>query len=234
VSLTLIHIGKTGGTYLKARLREASALGPTRIRTTGGHRMTLPRALREEPDTGIIFAIRDPFALFVSAFNSRQRQGQPRRFKEHSAAEATAFSRFSSPNELAVALGSSRPATNAAALEAMSAIYHLQRAYSWYLKSRTRLRRSADHIVFIFRTDTLDDDLREFSQRLEIPIRFPESATVVDRHAAPGGQSTRLSARGRTALREYWRLEFRLYNWSRRYREQILSEPPRLQGIVRP
>jgi hypothetical protein len=229
-----VHIGKTGGSYLKARLREASRIGPTKILTPRGHTMTLSRAIKQDPDTGILFAIRDPYTLFVSAFNSRQRKGQPRLYNEHTPGEAAAFARFLAPDELAVALGSVRPAVRREAKQAMESISHLRRAYSWYLKDIATLERHADHIVYILQTETLDDDLRDLRRRLDIPIQIPEAVTGLEKHAAPGGQSTDLSSRGRAALRLFWRAEFQLYGWTKGYREQILREPPRLQGVSVP
>jgi len=232
--LTFIHIGKTGGTFLKAHLQEISDAGPTTIRIERGHKVTLARALKHDPDTGLIFAIRDPYAQFVSGFNSRQRKGQPRNNVEHTEAEAAAFAAFQSPNELAEALGSMRPGTRHQAHEAMSAILHLSRGYSWYLKDPKALQRAADHIVFIFQTETLDADLAEFDRRLGVEIPPSPVEETHDKHAAPGWQSTDLSEKGRRGLRRYWDKEFALYAWSADYREQILAGPPRLQGISAP
>lgn len=229
--LTFVHIGKTGGSYLKSRLREASAEGPTTILTPRGHGMTLPKAVADNPGTGVLFAVRDPYELFISAFNSRQRKGQPRRYKEHSPAEAEAFARFHSPDELAVALGSLRRGVREEAAGAMRAISHLRRGYSQYLKDIPTLERHAEDISFIFQTETLDDDLQEFARRMEIPVHVPEAVSLLEKHAAPGDQSATLSTRGRLALRHHWGQEFGLYEWSRQYRDQILSEPPRQRGL---
>lgn len=229
--LVFIHIGKTGGTFLKSRLRQASKAGPTKIRTTRGHAVTLPGAVEEFPDSGVLFAIREPSALFVSAFNSRQRKGQPRLYHEHSKGEARAFARFQSPDELAVALGSIRPSVRREAHRAMSSIYHLRRAYSYYLKDLATLEQYSERIVFIFQTETLNSDLEEFGQRIGSPIRVSEG-TDLERHAAPGEQSTDLSRRGRLALERHWRSEFEIYRWTVGYRERILSEPPRLLGVT--
>jgi hypothetical protein len=230
--LTFIHIGKTGGTYLKAHLRAASDAGPTRIRVERGHPVTLPKALRQNPDTGLVFAIRDPYALFVSGFNSRQRKGQPRNNVEHTEAEAKAFATFPTANDLAEALGSDRTDTRRRAEEAMAAILHLHRAYSWYLKDTLTLQRASDHLVFIFQTESLDTDLAEFDRRLGIDLSGADSAA--DRHSAPGWQSTDLSESGRTELRRYWGKEFAIYDWAADFRKQILDGPPRLQGVTPP
>ncbi len=226
VSLTFIHIGKTGGTYLKRRLRKASRTGPIPIKTSGSHSLTLPRALRKDPETQIIFAIRAPEALFVSAFNSRQRKGQPRRFVEHSPGEALAFERFQTADELAVALGSPRSSVRGNAADAMKEITHLRRGYSWFLKNLTTLERYADRIDFIFQTETLDDDLAIFAHRLGITIPELKKDTPARRHAAPGDQPTSLSRRGRRALRRHWQKEFRIYEWARHHREELLRGQP--------
>ena len=54
-----------------------------------------------------MFFVRDPISRFVSGFNSRLRKGLPKMYFPWAPGEKLAFSRFATPNQLALALSSS-------------------------------------------------------------------------------------------------------------------------------
>ena len=68
---------------------------------------------------GVIFLVRDPISRFVSAFFSRQRQGQPLYFSPWKAEEKRTFETFATPNDLATSLSATDSDRRAQAVEAM-------------------------------------------------------------------------------------------------------------------
>ena len=70
----LLHIGKTGGTAVKAAVRQSDANGSLLIHP---HEVTLRDIA---PGDDVIFFVRNPVDRFVSGFFSRKRQGQPGHF----------------------------------------------------------------------------------------------------------------------------------------------------------
>ena len=107
MAVHFVHIGKTGGTAIKHVLRPIfraeteTALGKVILHK--GHTFKLADVPRGDK---AIFCVRDPLSLFVSAFHSRLRKGQPKFYFEWSPAEAAAFERFPTPQALAEGLGS--------------------------------------------------------------------------------------------------------------------------------
>ena len=67
-----LHIGKTGGTAIKAALK---AYPPAVTLHVHPHRFALADVPRGER---VFFFVRDPLSRFVSAFHSRKRRGLPR------------------------------------------------------------------------------------------------------------------------------------------------------------
>src|SRR5829696_3066808 len=127
VAVHFIHIGKTGGTALKSVLRPVfkagteTPLGPVIVHK--GHSFRLRDVPRGDK---ALFCVRDPVSLFVSAFDSRLRKGQPKFYFEWSPAEAEAFGRFPTPQALAEALASPDRRTRKQAEAAMRAIQHVR------------------------------------------------------------------------------------------------------------
>ena len=138
----MLHIGKTGGTAVKAALQKHPVTRryvifphPHRVR------------LRDIPEgEQVVFFLRDPITRFVSGFYSRQRQGRPRIFSPWSAAEAEAFGIFHSPNELALALSSASRENKAAAERAMRGIQHIRDFFGIGLKMKIIF--SAENRIF--------------------------------------------------------------------------------------
>ena len=112
--LHFLHIGKTGGTAMKEALTPHAKSGDWLIKLHG-HNVTLENVPAGE---GVIFFLRDPLTRYVSGFYSRQRQGHPRYFYPWSSDEKTAFERFATPNQLALALSDENVETRAAAQKA--------------------------------------------------------------------------------------------------------------------
>ena len=184
-----LHIGKTGGTAVRAAL---APFETTHRLCLHGHGFTLRDVPRDET---AFFFLRDPASRFVSAFNSRLRQGRPRWDRPWSAEEQWAFQRFGTPNDLAEALGSGE------ADRAMAGIRHVNAGYAdWLVSAPYALSRN---LAFVGRQERLDADFEVLKAALGLPdLELPTDP--VARHATPAGLSTHLSKEGRERLRAWY------------------------------
>src|SRR5262245_9959259 len=218
----MLHIGKTGGTAVKASL--CGSADRTRVirsrlgRVTQASFRRIPRGqilvlhlyphsytLRDVPiGEKLFFFVRDPLARFVSGFYSRQRQGQPRVWNPWKPAEAVAFARFETPNALALALASRDPATRAAGEEAMKSIRHVQSSYwDWFLDPEYFESR-LDDVLWIGFQETLASDVETLKTLLHLPpkVRLPSDA--VASHRSPPGLDRTLDPASQAILREWY------------------------------
>lgn len=199
-----LHIGKTGGTAIKHALNGVSAeryeihLHPHEYR------------LRDAPvGDGVFFFLRDPIARFVSGFYSRQRQGLPRAHFPWKRAERVAFSRFSSPNGLAIALSSEDAEERAVAVSAMNSIGHVKLHYSnWFGDESYFLSRSGD-VLFVGRQETLDEDFERLKAVLGLPAETALPEDDVESHRNPPGLDTSLESEAIENLRSWYREDYR-------------------------
>jgi hypothetical protein len=210
----LLHIGKTGGSYLKSILQHNAARLPESLKLCG-HAPTLRTTrARFGPDRRLAFVVRDPSARFVSAFNSRMRQGRP---TYNNAIwlpeEAAAFLWFETPNDLAEGLGSCSERVKSAAIFAMESITHLRKNYQHYLGSVKLLKQEDANIALCIDLDDLDANLDRVLARLG--VAGAEIPADTRRHAAPPGLPSGLSPAGEAALRAYWAEEYRIYDHCR-------------------
>jgi hypothetical protein len=97
-----IHIRKTGGTAIKEALKNAAGLDQSTIKLHK-HKIRLSDIAAGDK-VFLFFFLRDPVSRFVSGFNSRLRQGQPRYNSAWNEAEKRAFGFFPTANSLAEAL----------------------------------------------------------------------------------------------------------------------------------
>jgi len=196
--LHVLHIGKTGGTALNhvlVQYAEASRYRPV----LAGHELTLRDVPHRER---FMFFIRDPVSRFVSAFNSRLREGRPRYHYPWRAEERRAFASFKTPDELAVALSGPR-GLRCEAETAMNAIGHLNTHYSFWLGDADTLRSRADDVFFIGFQERLDQDFVDLKLRLGLPAEaeLPRGDVA---HRAPAGSATHLSAVARANLERWY------------------------------
>lgn len=175
-----LHIGKTGGTAVKTALLPYRQAGPYLLQLGGGHRV----ALRDvPPGDRFFFAVRDPLDRFVSGFYSRKlsdRAGYhplkgsvgPR--PPLSEEEVIAFSRFPTPNALAVALGDARAEEREAAEAAMAAIGHVRSTYRHWLGDPETFARRAPDALMVLRQPRLTEDFAALCALLGLPdVRLP-------------------------------------------------------------
>lgn len=173
--LVFLHVGKTGGTAVKAALKphvdDASfAIDLRRHETT---MMDLP------PGTAFFFAVRDPVERFVSGFGSRQRHGAPRLNVPWTPDEDAAFSRFTTANELAEAIGTPE------ADDAMRSIDHVRWSYwRWFRDEDAFLAREPD-IFCILRQYDLARDFERLTARLGLTGKATLPTDDVKAHRNP-------------------------------------------------
>jgi hypothetical protein len=209
----LLHIGKTGGTYLSHILNKKVSVGKGKIRRLG-HKLTLPKGLEKFPARPAVFTVREPLSLFVSAFNSRLRKGQPRYYVEWSREEAIAFELFPTPNDLGEALSSPDPFKRACAEFAMLQIKHVKRGLKWYLGSAELLELNRDRIGFILSQSQLEADVRDFVKKLGLDAeQLDLGADEVTKHATPKQYSRDLSELASANLSRWYEDDIKIYEW---------------------
>ncbi len=197
--LHVLHVGKTGGTALNHVLVEHAAV--CRYRPVfGGHELTLADVPVGER---FMFFIRDPLSRFVSAFNSRLREGRPRYHYPWRDEEKVAFARFKTPDQLATALSADDGALRSEAEAAMRGVGHLSTAYSFWFGDEAAFRARMPNVFFIGFQERLDLDFAALRERLGLPAEaeLPRGDAA---HEAPAGLDRRLSDAGEANLREWY------------------------------
>jgi hypothetical protein len=171
----------------------------------------------------VVFFVRDPIARFVSGFNSRKRQGQPRFNLPWSKAEQCAFSRFASANELAEALCASDTQTREAAVTAMQSIDHIKSSYwDWFDNEEYFLSRLPD-VLFIGLQSELATGFDELRQILGLPDSVSLPRGDVRAHRTPPGFDSHLDGNSRINLKKWYARDFAFVALCRKLREQVNS-----------
>jgi hypothetical protein len=238
----LLHIGKTGGTALKHALKEQAALDhQSKLLTDGGSRhemgpdhyvLVLPRyvvnvqphrvTLRDIPEGhGAIFFLRDPITRFVSGFYEGQRRGQPRYLTSWTLDEEMTFKHFQTPNQLALALSSADDQERAAASRAMQTIWHLRRAYTFWLESTDYVASRLADLFFIGFQESLDNDFASLKRKLGLHdgVRLPSDD--VEAHRTPKHLDLGLHDTAVENLRSWYEEDSRIFNLCRQYAERV-------------
>jgi hypothetical protein len=188
--LHVLHIGKTGGTALTEALLEHAAASPYRLEFRG-HSATLSDVPVGER---FLFLVRDPLSRFVSAFNSRLREGRPRYHYPWREEERVAFAIFRAPDDLASALSSADSVRRALAEQAMRGIGHLNTPYSFWFGDEMTFRARLGDLFFVGFQERLETDFEFLKAKLELPpdASLPRDPTTA--HKAPAGSRSELSA----------------------------------------
>jgi hypothetical protein len=200
-----MHIGKTGGTALKHALNK-NRLTPNHTIFFHPHKTKLSNL---PPGELFFFFLRDPVSRFVSGFYSRKRRGQPAYHAPWSSAEACAFARFKTPNELAEALNTGVAAQRDAE-KAMSAIYHLRHPYLYWFHSIDYFLSRQEDIFFIGFQETLVEDFSRLKAKLQLPEQVQLPTTSRFMHRNPAHFDRRLSDRAVGNLRQWYADDYRL------------------------
>ena len=180
----MLHIGKTGGSFLRSVLKHNENCWSLPLHLLG-HGATLNgTAKRFGADRKLAFVVRDPLTRFSSAFYSRQRQGRPTYQSQWSAEEAAAFLWFETAEDLALALASPKEREKSAALFAFHAIQHLKGDLRHYLGGVEALLAERGKISICVDLPDLDAHLPKIMAGLGVPD-FDMPLTPKS-HQAPG------------------------------------------------
>ncbi len=205
-----LHIGKTGGTAFKhaittARRQNAryGALTPAlHLHPHSVHLRDIPKGDR------FFFFLRDPISRFVSGFYSRQNQGQPRHFVPWRPGEKEAFERFSTPNQLALALSSRDAAETDRAETAMRTVAHVRDSYwKWFEREDYFLSRLED-LFFIGFQKQLSADFEILKSKLRLPDNLLLPTDPIQAHVKQPGLDKTLQKEAVENLRRWYAREF--------------------------
>lgn len=188
-----LHIGKTGGTVVRQLLKHANEAQRKPRFQSFGHSATLPKIFDRNAAMTVVFFVRHPVPRFVSAFNSRLRNGRPRYNSLWTPAEATSFGFFRSPNELAEALSSDDEFTLSAAHFAMRRIQHVSQPLTRYLKSVAFLQENEARLAYVGVTEDMDGSLAAMAAKFGLPSEGSKGLDRTQSHRAPEHMATDLS-----------------------------------------
>jgi hypothetical protein len=203
-----LHIGKTGGTAVKAAL--PAAVTPRYRLLLHTHDATLGDV---PPGDKLFFFVRDPLSRFVSGFYSRQRQGHPRYLSPWSEGERVAFSRFTTPNGLADALDSSDSRSARQAQHAMRSIQHVRDSYWQWFGNPTHLQQRMDDVLFIGSQERLEADFNELCMYLGFAENTRLPTDPVQAHRNPPDLDRGLSTQAKANLAIWYRRDYELLNF---------------------
>lgn len=207
-----IHVGKTGGSYLKSLAKNARTDNNHRHLVLGDHSLTVANSSEKYgSERKLAFFFRDPIERYVSGFLSRMRQGRPVYDVNWTAAEAVSYLYFKTPNELAEALSSRSARLVSAAKFAFSSIVHLKLDGAYYFQSVERLRREASmgNIVICCETRNIDNHIARICDQLNIPAPKEKGLGEFDDSKNDFSQ---LSTRAKKNLEKYLENDYRLYD----------------------
>lgn len=224
VRYQFLHIGKTGGTTIKAVLRSLPYEHRPKF-VLLGHHLTLAEAIAAQPDMPVFFSVRRPETLFVSAFNSRLRQGMPQYDIRWTPRQRKMFSLFKTPNELAEALSAEDPSLKDRTHSQGTPVG------TWAVSKRLRSPASScwrkqyeAHIAFILLQEQLEEDLLAFTARVGVPLESAEVAPGQRFHASLPGDETGLSETGLANVRRWYQAHQDIYDWCRDRHDRMLNE----------
>jgi len=201
--INYLHIGKTGGTAIREAFGDKSWSGFFVKR----HKHSV--ILRDIKDgEKIIFAVRDPVSRFVSAFNSRLREGLPKYFNPWTEDEKKVFSLFKTPQELAISISSDNDDIRNKAIMAMKSCSLVKTFYWDWFENEEYLNSRKDDILFVFRQEKLSEDF-DFFVRKFLPgskVGLPEDDVL--RHKTPDGYNTSLSEEAVNNLKKWYKRDY--------------------------
>jgi hypothetical protein len=219
----LLHIGKTGGTSAHAVIKANNEMKVGHRVTCFGHKMTLREVAERDLCRRLMFFVREPTALYISAFNSRLRKGQPRRFSDWTAREEIAFSHFNTPNQLAEALSSEDSEMRERADAAMNGIRHVRKGLHGYLESVELLEQEKDRIYLIGATDSFNDDFQVLRELVGVSPDLELPTDEVGSHRTPAGFERTISDIGRKNIEARYAVDREIYEWCVKRRVELLE-----------
>jgi hypothetical protein len=198
-----LHVPKTAGTALQHAI---DADRPSNYTV-----MFHPHSVRLSDlpgDDAFFLTVRDPIERFVSAFNSRLREGRPRYVTPWTASERAVFTRYSTPNELGLALASSDSHLRRDAERAVRSVPLLQSSYWDWFRNERMLRRNIHRVLWVGWVPTLHADFGRLRRVLGLTASVQLPTDAVTAHRAPRITTSPLDARVESALRKRCSAEY--------------------------
>ncbi len=227
-----IHIGKTGGSAIKASLWSwsNSSRDLNRRPASFSINMLSEGKLKEKEynfllhshkqrfdkqlDGKYIFFIRDPLNRYVSSFISRFRQGRPRYNVRYGLLETITFRFFKTPNQLAEVLSSHNRLKRICASMAMLSITQVRKSITYYLRGLDNVKKNQHKIFFVGTTENLDTDFYKMTDLLGIDnarlVKDP-----IESHKTPAEYEKMkfLSDRAKDNLIKWYREDYNIIFW---------------------
>ncbi|WP_460274215.1 hypothetical protein [Celeribacter sp. ULVN23_4] len=206
----LLHIPKTGGTWLNDMIRTQNPIRrKLRIKRLG-HDFTLDDIDAQfGADARFGFVFRDPVSRLHSAFDSRKNLSQPTRYIPWREAETRCFSTFETFDELACAFDGRDAARASEAELALKNVRHFYRGLTHYFGSTDRLNSASSRVIMCLDTAQLSSNLDEVARAYRLP---PFRKAPKARSHSSANFRTPLSAKGRDILAARLTDEYALYH----------------------
>ena len=203
----MLHIRKTGGTAVKAALRDIAPVPGLRL-VLNAHRVPL-RGLPAADD--VFFFLRDPVARYISGFESRRREGRPAHYHPWNRLERRAYERFQTAEALALALTSDDPEQRDVAEQAMNGIMHVRSRLSDWLGDRSLLEARRERIILVGWQETLTTDFQRLVDLLGLPVatNLPTHEAAAHR-SSPDEPPEELSDEAAATIRDWYASDYRL------------------------
>jgi hypothetical protein len=213
-----LHIGKTGGTAVKASIRGHEDSCRDMEIALREHEIELVDIPRGEK---VVFFVRDPVSRFVSGFYNRFRKARPRHDIPWTPAEEAIFTQFDTPNKLALALSSNDKELQRSAANAIQGIEHINRPqWLWFKSEAYFLSRKSD-ILFIGFQESLNNDFMLLKRILNLPdtVRLPDNE--VSAHRTPTNLDKRLDELAIKNLKAWYRKDYEFLDVCRKIAAEI-------------
>ena len=217
-----LHIPKTGGTALTAALSGHETSSDYEIVLHDGHELKLSDVPLGEK---VFFFMRDPISRFVSDFYGRQRQDLPR--YDHvpwEPNEEAVFRRFSTPNELALALSSDNQQLQIAAATGIKSLLHLKAPLQTWFKSESYLLSRRSDILLIGFQETMNEDFELLRRIVNLPAEVNLPQDEVAAHKNPIHVDRRLDAEAIRNLKVWYEKDYRFFDMCKEIAAQIRSK----------
>ncbi|MEM7219478.1 MAG: sulfotransferase family 2 domain-containing protein [Pseudomonadota bacterium] len=218
--LHFLHIRKCGGTAMKFTLKQFNSpfADCDYVIHLHPHQVTLADVPVGDK---VLFVLRDPLSRFVSGFYSRHREGRPKHFSPWNDAERDAFARFTTPDELALALSAEDATLREAAESAMRGVRHIKDIYAETLISIDYLDSRRDDVLFIGFQESLEADFERLRSLLGASAEVSLPKDDYNAHRNPDDLDKRLSDKAIGNLRAWYREDFQFVEYCREWRDSL-------------
>jgi hypothetical protein len=226
IKIHFYHIGKTGGTNIKMTLVKNFVTYKRKYIYINKYIIILHDHLFGLSDTPvgekIIFFLREPVKRYVSGFNTRLRQEKPFAFVPWDEKEKKAFSKFITPNELALALHSEDCLLRKDAEDAMRNIGHINTSYfDWFIDFDTFIEREKDILFYGFQ-EHFDDDFNKLKKILGIPGHIYLNKDDLFSHKTPSYLNNKLDEAATKNIEKWYEEDIKFYNYCyKKYRDKV-------------